>query len=86
LAAAAVALVLLFFTAPLEYVPMAVLGAVLVVAGLSLIDIRSVILFYQIDRIEAVLSALATLGVVAVGAVNAILFAVVLVCCCALLN
>ena len=57
---------------------MAALGAVLVVAGLSLIDIRSVSLFYQIDRTEAVLSALATLGVVVLGAVNAILFAVVL--------
>ena len=45
-AAAAVALVLLFFTAPLQYVPMAALGAVLVVAGLSLIDIRSLRLFY----------------------------------------
>ena len=56
---------------------MAALGAVLVVAGLSLIDIRSVSL-YQIDRTEAVLSALATLGVLAVGAVNGILFAVVL--------
>jgi MFS superfamily sulfate permease-like transporter len=73
-----VALVLLFFTAPLQYVPMAALGAVLVVAGLSLIDIRSVSLFYQIDRTEAALSALATLGVVAVGAVNGILIAVVL--------
>ena len=68
---------LLFFTTPLQYVPMAALGAVLVVAGLSLIDIRSVSLFYQIDRTKAVLS-LATLGIVAVGAVNAILFAVVL--------
>ena len=77
-AAAAVALVLLFFTTPLQYVPMAALGAVLVVAGLSLIDIRNVRLFYQIDRTEAVLSALATLGVVALGAVNGILFAVVL--------
>ena len=77
-AAAAVALVLLFFTTPLQYVPMAALGAVLIVAGLSLIDIRSVKLFYQIDRTEAVLSALATLGVVALGAVNGILFAVVL--------
>ncbi len=77
-AAAAIALVLLFFTAPLGFVPMAALGAVLVVAGLSLIDIRSVRLFYRIDRTEAFLSVLATLGVVAVGAVNAILFAVVL--------
>ena len=58
--------------------PIAALGAVPVVAGLSLIDIRSVLLFYRIDRTEAFLSVLATLGVVAVGAVNAIFFAVVL--------
>jgi MFS superfamily sulfate permease-like transporter len=35
-AAAAIALVLLFFTAPLQYVPVAALGAVLVIAGLSI--------------------------------------------------
>lgn len=77
-AAAAVALVLLFFTAPLQYVPIAALGAVLVAAAISLIDFGSLRLFYRIDRTEALLSVLATLGVVAVGAVNAILFAVVL--------
>ena len=77
-AAAAVALVLLFFTAPLQYVPMAALGAVLIAAAISLIDFGSLRLFYRIDRTEALLSVLATLGVVAVGAVNAILFAVVL--------
>jgi len=77
-AAAAVALVLLFFTAPLQYVPIAALGAVLIAAAISLIDFGSLRLFYRIDRTEALLSVLATLGVVAVGAVNAILFAVVL--------
>jgi high affinity sulfate transporter 1 len=77
-AAAAVLLVLLFLTGPLEYVPLAALGAVLVVAGLSLIDIDSLRLIYRIDPTEALLSALATAGVVAVGPVNAILFAVVL--------
>ena len=76
--AAAVALVLLFFTAPLQYVPLAALGAVLIAAAISLIDFGSLRLFYRIDRTEALLSVLATLGVVAVGAVNAILFAVVL--------
>jgi len=76
--AAAVALVLLFFTGPLQYVPTAALGAVLIAAALSLIDLGSLRLFYRIDRSEALLSVLATLGVVAVGAVNAILFAVVL--------
>jgi MFS superfamily sulfate permease-like transporter len=73
-----VLLVLLFLTGPLEYVPLAALGAVLVVAGLSLIDIDSLRLIYRIDPTEALLSALATAGVVAVGPVNAILFAVVL--------
>ena len=77
-AAAAVALVLLFFTAPLQHVPIAALGAVLIAAATSLIDFGSLRLFYRIDRTEALLSVLATLGVVAVGAVNAILFAVVL--------
>jgi MFS superfamily sulfate permease-like transporter len=77
-AAAVVALVLLFFTAPLQYVPVAALGAVLVATALSLIDLNALRLFYRIDRTEALLSVLATLGVVAVGAVNAILFAVVL--------
>jgi high affinity sulfate transporter 1 len=77
-AAAVLVIVLLFFTAPLQHVPVAALGAVLIAAGLSLIDVRSVLLFYRIDRSEALLSVLATLGVVAVGAVNAILFAVIL--------
>jgi high affinity sulfate transporter 1 len=77
-AAAAVALVLLCFTAPLQFVPLAALGAVLVAAGLSLIDISSLRLIYRIDPTEALLSVLATLGVVAVGPVNAILFAVLL--------
>ena len=76
--AAAVALVLLFFTAPLQYVPMAALGAVLIAAAMSLIDFGSLRLFYRIDPTEALLSVLATLGVVAVGAVNAILFALLL--------
>ncbi len=40
-AAVAIALVLLFFTAPLQYVPLAALGAILVAAGISLIDIKA---------------------------------------------
>src|SRR4030095_11802265 len=37
-AAAAVAVILLFFTAPLQYVPIAALGAVLIIAAASLVD------------------------------------------------
>ena len=76
--AAAIAVVLVFFTEPLRYVPTAALGAVLVVAALSLVDIRTVRLIYRVDPTEGLISILAMLGVVAVGAVNAILFAVVL--------
>jgi len=78
IAAAAIAIVLLFFTGPLQYVPIAALGSVLVTAAVSLVDIASLKMIYKIDPREFALSILAALGVVAVGAIHAILFAVVL--------
>jgi high affinity sulfate transporter 1 len=77
-AALAIALVLLFFTQPLQYVPIAALGAVLIKAAASLLDLPALARFYRIDKRELALSLLATLGVASVGAVQAILFAVVL--------
>jgi MFS superfamily sulfate permease-like transporter len=77
-AAVAVATVLLLFTGPLQYVPIAALGAVLVKAAYSLLDVKSLKTFYRMDRRELVLSLLATLGVATVGAVQAILVAVIL--------
>ncbi len=77
-AAGAIGIVLLFFTGPLRYVPVAALGAVLVKAALSLVEIPSLRTIYRIDRREFALSVIALLGVVAVGAIRAILFAVVL--------
>jgi MFS superfamily sulfate permease-like transporter len=77
-AAATIAIVLLFFTGPLRYIPTAALGAVLVKAALSLIDIPALRIIYTIDRREFALSVLATLGVVAVGSMQAILVAVIL--------
>jgi high affinity sulfate transporter 1 len=76
--AATVAAVLLFFTGPLQYVPVAALGAVLVKAAFSLLDLAALKTFYQVDKRELALSLLATLGVATVGAVQAILIAVVL--------
>ena len=77
-AAAVIAAVLLFFTGPLQYVPIAALGAVLVKAALSLVDLGAVRQLYQMDRREFALSILATLGVVAVGAIQGILVVVAL--------
>jgi MFS superfamily sulfate permease-like transporter len=77
-AAATIGAVLMLFTGPLQYVPIAALGAVLIKAALSLVDLKALKTIYQIDRIEFGLSVLATLGVVAVGAIHAIFFAVML--------
>jgi high affinity sulfate transporter 1 len=76
--AATVALVLIFFTGPLQFVPIAALGAILVKAALSLIDLSTLKTLFKIDKLEFGLSILATLGVVAVGAIHAILIAVIL--------
>jgi high affinity sulfate transporter 1 len=77
-AAAMIVVVLLFFTGPLRYVPVAALGAILVKAALSLVDIPALRTIYRIDRREFALSIVATLGVVAVGSMQAILVAVVM--------
>jgi high affinity sulfate transporter 1 len=77
-AAGTIAVVLLLFTGPLRFVPVGALGAVLVKAGLSLIDLKALKLIFKIDRREFALSIFATLGVVAIGAIQAILFVVAL--------
>ena len=77
-AAATVAVVLLFLTDPLRFVPIAALGAVLIKASLSLLDIKTLRELYRFDRREFALSLLATIGVIWVGAVQAILVAVIL--------
>lgn len=77
-AAAAVALVLVFLTGPLQFVPVAALGAVLIMAALSLLDLDSLRRFWAIDKREFLLSMIATFGVIWVGALEAILFVVLL--------
>ena len=76
--ALAVALVLLFFTAPLQFVPAATLGAVLIASAFSLLDLRALKAFYRSDRRELALSLIVTVGVVTVGTIQAILVAVIL--------
>lgn len=77
-AAGAIALVLLLLTAPMGYVPSAALGAVLVFAGLSLVDLRTLAFIWRADKAEAAISLLATAGVIAFGAIQGILVAVIL--------
>lgn len=77
-AAAAVALALVFLTEPLRFVPVAALGAVLVFAGLSLVDLRTLGLIWRADRVEAAISVLATAGVVGLGIIEGVLMAAIL--------
>ncbi len=77
-AAATIAVVLLFLTEPLSYVPIAALGAVLIKASLSLLDFATLREIYRFDRRELALSLLATFGVIWVGAIQAILVVVIL--------
>jgi len=78
IAAGVVAIVVMFLTGFLQYVPMAALGCVLIVAAFSLADVGTLRILYRIDRREFALSLIATLGVVAVGAIKAIVIAVIL--------
>lgn len=76
IAAGCTALVLLFFTAPLAFVPVAALGAVLLVAGFKLLDIRSLRKVYFLSRFEFWHSILTTIAVIALGIVPGILLAI----------
>lgn len=77
-AAATIALVLLFLTKPLHYVPIAALAAILISASLSLLDLKTLAVLYRMDRPELALALLATFGVIWVGALQAILVVVAL--------
>ncbi|MBR0933808.1 SulP family inorganic anion transporter [Bradyrhizobium jicamae] len=77
-AAVTITAVLLFLTGPLQYLPIATLGAMLIFASISLFDIQTLREIWSIDRTEVGLAAATTLGVVALGAINGILIAVAL--------
>ena len=77
-AAAAMAVVLLFFTGPLQFLPGSALGAVLIAAGLGLFDWRALVRFRRIGEGELLVCVTAMLGVVALGALNGIGLAVAL--------
>jgi sulfate permease, SulP family len=78
LAAAAIALVLLFLTAPIQYLPQATLGAVIVTAALGMIDLGAWRGLARISRVEVAIAAITMAGVVTVGVLRALLVAVAL--------
>ncbi len=75
-AAVTIALVLLFFTGPIQYLPTSALGAVLISAAFGLFDWRALVRLYRIHQGEFAVCLTAMLGVVMFGALQGIVLAV----------
>jgi SulP family sulfate permease len=75
-AAGAILLILLFLTAPISYLPKSVLGAVIIAAAIGLVDPNAWRALWATDRVEVTIAAVTTAGVIAVGVLEALVFAV----------
>ena len=75
-AAATMALVLLFLTAPLAKLPNAALGAILISSAIGLFDLRSLRTYWRLSRPEFRHSVVAMLGVMTIGVLSGVLIAV----------
>ena len=76
--AAMVAIVLLFLTKPLQYMPNAVLAAVVFVIGVKLIDIEHMKQIYRLRRDEFWIATITAAVVVGVGVEQGVILAIVL--------
>jgi sulfate permease, SulP family len=77
-AALTVALILLFLTEPVRYLPSAVLGAVIVFAAVGLVDPAAWRALAAVDRVEVAIAALTTACVVLFGVLEALTAAIAL--------
>ena len=77
-AAGAVALVLLFLTEPMQYLPKAVLGAVIIAAALGLVDPGAWRAIASVGRVEVAIAGVTMAGVVVFGVLEALIVAVAL--------
>jgi sulfate permease, SulP family len=75
---ATIAIILLFLTAPIQYLPSAVLGAVILYASVRLIDLVAWRALRRSSRSEVAIGAIAAFFVVTIGVLAAIAVAVVL--------
>ncbi len=78
LAIAVIMLVLLFLTGPIQYLPEATLGAVIVTAALAMIDLEAWRGLARVSRMEVSIAAITMAGVITVGVLRALLLAVAL--------
>jgi len=76
IASISIALVLLFLTGPLAYLPATALAAILISSSLALFDLSSLRRYYRISKPEFRHSVVAMLGVMTVGVLGGVLIAV----------
>src|SRR6476619_5305264 len=76
--AVVITLVLVLFPSLMQYVPQPTLGAIVIAAALSLVDVRGTLRLWQQQRVECLLSIAALLGVALLGVLPGILIAVAL--------
>ena len=74
--AGAIVVILLFLTGPVQYLPQAVLGAVIVAAGINIVEPAAWRALAAIDRVEVAIAAVTTGCVVFFGVLEAIVVAV----------
>ena len=77
-AAVAMAIVLLFLTQPLSYVPTCALAAILISSALGLFDFHSLRNYYNLSKPEFRQAVVAMLGVMTIGVLPGVLIAVAL--------
>jgi sulfate permease, SulP family len=77
-AAGAVALVLLFLTEPMQYLPKAVLGAVIISAAIGLVEPAAWRALRSVGRVEVAIAAVTMAGVIVLGVLLALVVAVAL--------
>ena len=78
LAAGVIALVLLFLTGPIQYLPEATLGAVIVAAAIGMVNLTRGAVLARFSRMEVAIAAVTMVGVITVGVLRALLLAVAL--------
>ena len=74
----AIAVVLLFLTAPLAYLPSAALAAILISSSIGLFDLHSLRRYYRVSKPEFRHSVVAMLGVMTIGVLGGVIVAVAL--------
>jgi sulfate permease, SulP family len=72
----AVVVILLFLTSPIQYLPQAILGAVIVMAGIAIVDRAAWQALAAIDRVEVAIAGVTTACVVIIGVLEALVVAV----------